>query len=62
MSAQSPVQTRPGPLGRFWGWLPDRVDRRVIVAAWAAEPMKKVARAMVWSRVVRMRKVLNPER
>ena len=35
MSAQSPVQTRPGPLGRFWGWLPDRVDRRVIAAAWA---------------------------
>ncbi|WP_457098316.1 COX15/CtaA family protein [Microbacterium sp. P5_E9] len=35
MSAQSPVQTRPGPLGRFWGWLPDRVDRRVVAAAWA---------------------------
>jgi len=26
----------PGPLERFWEWLPARVDRRVIAAAWAS--------------------------
>ena len=29
-----PART-PGILRRFWGWLPSRVDRRVIAAAWA---------------------------
>ncbi|TDN93095.1 COX15/CtaA family protein [Microbacterium sp. BK668] len=35
MSAQVSAPFRTGPLGRFWRWLPDRVDRRVVVAAWA---------------------------
>lgn len=35
MSAPASASTRTGRLGRFWRWLPDRVDRRVIVAAWA---------------------------
>src|SRR5690349_19814684 len=35
MSAQQSAPARPGLLGRFWRWLPDRVDRRVIAAAWA---------------------------
>lgn len=35
MSAQQSAPARPGLLGRFWRWLPDRVDRRVVAAAWA---------------------------
>jgi heme a synthase len=35
MSADSPVPARPGLWRRFWNWLPDRVDRRIVVAAWA---------------------------
>ena len=29
------TRTRPGILRTFWEWLPARVDRRVIAAAWA---------------------------
>lgn len=29
------TRTRPGILRTFWEWLPERVDRRVIAAAWA---------------------------
>ncbi|HEY9306331.1 MAG TPA: COX15/CtaA family protein [Microbacterium sp.] len=35
MSAQQSTTTAPGIRQRFWLWLPDRVDRRVIAAAWA---------------------------
>lgn len=35
MPAHESAPTRTGPLGRIWQWLPDRVDRRVVVAAWA---------------------------
>lgn len=35
MSAQQSTTTAPGILRRFWLWLPDKVDRRVIAAAWA---------------------------
>ncbi|WP_349427672.1 COX15/CtaA family protein [Microbacterium sp. LWS13-1.2] len=35
MSAQESTTTAPGIRQRFWLWLPDRVDRRVIAAAWA---------------------------
>ncbi len=35
MSADTPAPPRPGIWRRFWTWLPDRVDRRIIVAAWA---------------------------
>lgn len=35
MSAEVPSPTRPGLLGRFRGWLPTSIDRRVVVAAWA---------------------------
>ncbi len=31
----SPAPTRSGLWARFLAWLPDRVDRRVVVAAWA---------------------------
>lgn len=34
MSAPSPTPAPISVLGRFWAWLPDRVDRRVRVAAW----------------------------
>lgn len=34
MSAPSPTPTRVSVLSRIWLWLPDRVDRRVRVAAW----------------------------
>jgi cytochrome c oxidase assembly protein subunit 15 len=35
MSAQQTTTTAPGIWRRFWRWLPDEVDRRVIAAAWA---------------------------
>ena len=35
MSAQQSTTTAPGIVRRFWLWLPDKVDRRVIAAAWA---------------------------
>jgi len=35
MSADTSTPTQPGLLRRLWNWLPDRVDRRVIAAAWA---------------------------
>ena len=35
MSADTTTQTAPGLLRRIWNRLPDRVDRRVIAAAWA---------------------------
>ena len=35
MSADTPAPARPGIWRRFWTWLPNRVDRRIIVAAWA---------------------------
>ena len=35
MSAQQTTTTAPGIRQRFWLWLPDTVDRRVIAAAWA---------------------------
>jgi len=35
MSAPQSTTTAPGIRQRFWLWLPDRVDRRVIAAAWA---------------------------
>ncbi len=34
MSAPSPAPARVSLFERFWGWLPDHVDRRVRVAAW----------------------------
>ena len=35
MPADTTTSTSPGLLRRMWTWLPDRVDRRVIAAAWA---------------------------
>ncbi len=35
MSAHQSTTTAPGIGQRIWRWLPDRVDRRVIAAAWA---------------------------
>ena len=35
MSAQPSTPSRPGLLRRMWRWLPSKVDRRVVVAAWA---------------------------
>lgn len=35
MAIAPPTPVRRGPLRRIWSWLPDVVDRRVIVAAWA---------------------------
>lgn len=35
MSAQQPLTTAPVIWQRLWLWLPDRVDRRVVAAAWA---------------------------
>ena len=35
MPADTTIQTVPGLLRRIWNRLPDRVDRRVIAAAWA---------------------------
>lgn len=34
MSAEQTTTTRPGLWRRFWGWLPDRVDRRIRIFAW----------------------------
>lgn len=36
MSTKQPTTTASGPWQRFLRWLPDRVDRRVRVAAWAS--------------------------
>ncbi len=35
MPADTTTQTAPGVIRRLWNWLPERVDRRVIAAAWA---------------------------
>ncbi|GAA1949828.1 COX15/CtaA family protein [Microbacterium deminutum] len=35
MPADTTTPIAPGPFRRMWNWLPDRVDRRVVVAAWA---------------------------
>ncbi|GAA3624011.1 COX15/CtaA family protein [Microbacterium awajiense] len=35
MSADTPVRSAPTGLRRVWEWLPGRVDRRVVAAAWA---------------------------
>lgn len=35
MSADTPAPDRPGSARRFWNWLPERVDTRIVVAAWA---------------------------
>lgn len=35
-NAQTTAEPTPGFLRRFWEWLPARVDRRVIAAAWAS--------------------------
>ena len=35
MAAHPTTEPAPGLFRRIWTWLPDRVDRRVIAAAWA---------------------------